>query len=367
MILLIVMICLAVVTLAAVIGIGVWRIRNEEGTARFFFLTPLCLAWFIGLLFGCFANVGANEVGIIYDDRYGVIDRTLGEGFHMKSFFEHVTTISTVNRDKLIETNAQTDDAQYASFQVSVTYAIEKENAHIFYKAVGGSEMIDDQLYALVEKNLQSNTINYNIFDLLSEQLETCRVSFESALRDDLFNEYGITLRYATFKDVDAGENVEAILQEKAEAEQRIEIARMEQERAAIENETAEQKAESEAKIAETLADAEAHAISVKGLAEGEAASAYVKAVVNMVDTLYVELNRCGNVVYETDAEGNPTEYIASYDAPATEVMTYSECSDIILSIVFYDSWNGELPETLTSDSLSALIGALIAGQSGGE
>ena len=45
--------------------------------------------------------------------------------------------------------------------------------------------------------------------------------------------------------------------------------------------------------------------------------------------------------------------------------MTYSECSNLVLSIIFYNTWNGELPTTLTSDSLSALIGSLLNNGSG--
>ncbi|MBO5712381.1 MAG: hypothetical protein J6R47_06020 [Acholeplasmatales bacterium] len=42
--------------------------------------------------------------------------------------------------------------------------------------------------------------------------------------------------------------------------------------------------------------------------------------------------------------------------------MSYDECADLVLSIIFYDTWNGELPEVLTSDSLSSMIGGMING-----
>ena len=35
----------------------------------------------------------------------------------------------------------------------------------------------------------------------------------------------------------------------------------------------------------------------------------------------------------------------------------------MVLSIVFYDSWDGKLPEVLTSDSLSSMIGSLITNE----
>lgn len=38
--------------------------------------------------------------------------------------------------------------------------------------------------------------------------------------------------------------------------------------------------------------------------------------------------------------------------------MTYAEVTDIVMGVIFYDVWNGELPQVLTSDSLSALIGS---------
>jgi hypothetical protein len=40
--------------------------------------------------------------------------------------------------------------------------------------------------------------------------------------------------------------------------------------------------------------------------------------------------------------------------------MSYEECADLVLSIIFYDTWDGELPEVLTSDSLSSMIGGMI-------
>ena len=43
--------------------------------------------------------------------------------------------------------------------------------------------------------------------------------------------------------------------------------------------------------------------------------------------------------------------------------LTYEQCSEMVLSIVFYNSWDGKLPEVLTSDSLSSMIGSLITNE----
>jgi hypothetical protein len=46
--------------------------------------------------------------------------------------------------------------------------------------------------------------------------------------------------------------------------------------------------------------------------------------------------------------------------------MSYEKCSTLILNIIFYNTWDGKLPEVLTNDSLSALIGKLITNSSSG-
>ena len=66
-------------------------------------------------------------VGIIYDELHGgVQEDTYNEGFHTKSIFEHITTISTANRSALVNTTGQTNDGQYATFELSIIYKIKQ-------------------------------------------------------------------------------------------------------------------------------------------------------------------------------------------------------------------------------------------------
>ena len=54
------------------------------------------LVWLSIILFGCFSNVGANKVGVLYNPlKGGIQDEILGEGFRMKSPLEKVYKIST--------------------------------------------------------------------------------------------------------------------------------------------------------------------------------------------------------------------------------------------------------------------------------
>ena len=284
------------------------------------------------LLFGCFVKVGANEVGIIYDDRKGVLEETIGEGFRTKSVFWHVTNISTANRTAIITTTGQTNDGQYATFQLSIIYKIEAKNAGLFFKQTNDIVLNNNQLENLVKQSLQSSTIKYDIFELLSEGLEVARLDFEDRLSKNLLEKYYVTLVSTSFDEVDAGDNIELILQQKAEADQRIEIAQKQAQADLITAENEVLLAEQEAKVQKTLADALAYAIEKEGEANAEAATQYVTKINAMIE----------NIKENTG-------------------LSYEESTEIVLSIIFYDTWNGELPEVLTNDSLSSMIGGLLA------
>lgn len=314
----------AIILIAGVIA-GIVIACDGEGGKGFLITLATPLAAVL-LLFGCFRSVGANQVGIIYDDRYGVVERTYGEGFGTKSIFEHITTISTTNRTAEVTTTGQTNDGQYATFDLSLIYKVEKENAGKFYKITGSTDIKSDDLNSLVKKCLQSSTINFNIFELLSEGLETARVDFYEDLKSTLSDQYCITLVSTSFDDVDAGPEIEAILQAKAEADQKIEIARKNAEADKI-------TAENQAEIEKLLADAEAYATRVRGEANGEAESSYIEKIMKMIDNLYDEMGG---------------------------TLTYTECASIVLNIIFYNTWDGKLPEVMTGDALEGLIGGLI-------
>lgn len=341
---LIISIILFVILAGGLFGLGLWlnKVKTEEDRyngkrkfKRYLFLTCFAPLSFLILLFGTFCKVGANEVGIIYDDRYGVLENTIGEGFKTKSIFEHVTTISTSNRNASVETTGQTNDGQYATFMLSIIYKVDSENAGKFFKQTNSTELGVEQLNSLVKKSLQSSTIKFDIFELLSEGLETARIDFETDLKNQLMNNYYVTLVSVSFDDVDAGENIETILQSKAEAEQKIEIAKKQAEADLVTAQNEVEIAKQNAIVKQTLADAEAYAIKTQGEANAETATAYVDEINAMI----------------TNIQSNTG-------------LTYEESADLVLSIVFYDTWDGKLPEVLTSDSLSSMIGGLISDNS---
>ena len=328
-------IALFVISAVTILGVSIYYDKvgmNVKGrityTKKGYKYIGLSVLSFLILIPSLFTSIPANSVGIIYNDvKGGVQEETYGEGFHAKSVFEHITTISTANRSAVISTTGQTNDGQYAIFELSVIYKINKEDAGKFYKVTNSEDINEMALNTIIKSTLQSSTIEYNIFELLSTELENARIAFKNSLEKSIYEKYYITLVDVAFDEIDGGEEVEAILQASAKAEQEIEIAKLTAEANLITS-------NNEAEIQKILAEAAAYAIEVEGTAKGEASAAYVKSIKAMIDVLYEN---------------------------SQNTLTYEQCSELVLSIVFYDSWDGKLPEVLTNDNLSAMIGGLIA------
>lgn len=327
-------IILFVVFLAGAIGI-IANYKHKYGSKVYFSILAAPLAFLI-LLFGSFTTVGANEVGIIFDElNGGVLEETYGQGLHAKSPFRHVTTISTTNRTSYIEVYSQTEDSIFAKFEITVIYNIETNNAGLFYRTTGSVDISSQQLNSIVKKNLQSITTQHNIFDIMGVSLEEVRAAFRDVLSNDLMNIYHITLVSVSIDDVDAGTEIEQIIQDKAKAIQQIEIAQQEKARQDVINETNRIKAEIDAEIALIKAQSD-FAVAEK---QAEAQAVLNAAAVNAIQTMY-------DLQFETPAEK------LEFETNGTGgYLTIQEVSTIVIKQLYYDVWDGKLPTVITDGS----------------
>ena len=133
---------------------------------------------------------------------------------------------------------------------------------------------------------------------------------------------------------IDAGANIEAVVENEATAAKEKEIAIKEQEAALIREETQRLVAEIQAErlIIEATASAEAEAL--------------LKAVtVNAI-----------NVMYEGQFE-NETEREAFESTGSGGFLTIQEVAQIVIEQMYYDTWDGVLPEVITgADGISIIL-----------
>ena len=206
------------IALMIVIAIAVTAfLKQGKINKKGYLFVPLGLLGMLLLLSGSFVKINANEVGIIYDDFQGVKENTYGEGFQTKSIFEHITTISTANKTAQLSTAAQTEDSSYATFQITIIYKIESQNAGKFYKSTSSKDISEAQLSSIVKEALQSSTIQFDIYSILGEKLEEVREVFTSNLSKLMMDRYSITVVSASFDDIDAGERIEEIIKKNDE------------------------------------------------------------------------------------------------------------------------------------------------------
>lgn len=280
-------------------------------------------------LLGFVTKIDANMVGIVYDPfQGGVQDTTLSEGYHIINPFQQITKITTKNRMRVVETYGQTEDAIYATFQLTIIYKVESLNAGMFYRVTSDADIADQQFSSLVKEALQRNAVMFDIYEILGSDLDVLRTSTETDLKEIFFDRYSITVVSLSIDDVDAGPQIEEIIQNKAQAIQEIEIAQKELERAQIDADTRVVAAQAEADA--LVVEKEAQAAGILLVAEAEAAAIQLK-----LEQVILSLGLDPNVPL-TDVQ---LKVVAEY-------MAYLE---------YLTKWDGQLP-TFVSDGSASFI-----------
>ena len=327
-----------------------------------------------------FAQLNGNEVGIVYDPLNGGIqDDSFGEGLHFKAPWVKVKRISTKLRESSFEVYAQTgiiktiDDfgneqetggGQWATYQVTIQYRVEVSNAHTFYRQFGGDTIPQATIEARIREALQSNSVEFDIFSILKGGLNDVKQATEDDLKISLL-ELGISTQAFIIKDVDAGEEIEQVVREEATAAKQKEIAQKDLEAQLIKNQMNLEIAKNNAAV--EVAEAE-------GTAE---AMALLKSVtVNAINVMYEgQFGSAETVIVEDDpSTSNIDEYTiskAAYDAEMALIdairldfelngtggfLTVTEVTNIVVTQLYYDRWDGMLPEVVAGDGISLIL-----------
>jgi regulator of protease activity HflC (stomatin/prohibitin superfamily) len=287
-------------------------------------LKPLFgLLWLLIIVFGMFTTISKNSVGIVYDELHnGIQDGTLGEGLHIKSPFQKIYTVETTNKIQSITVAGQTSDSIYADFMITIVYRIEKDNAGKFFRKTNAGDIDAGHLNSIARETLQAVSTQYDIYSILGKDLDKVRQEFTEKLTEKMLDRYYITIISTSFDDVDAGERIEETIRTKGEAQQQIEIEKLNQE-----------KAETQAEILRIEAQAKADAVRIAAQAEADKIEFEKQAIANMI-----------------------TEYIQAFPT-----LTEKEVATIILQTIFYETWDGKLPDVVTGDALEALLGSLVS------
>lgn len=273
--LIIISIILAVIT---VIGLG-FDFTEEEYKVRPRML--LGLLWLVIILFGCFANIGANTVGIVYDPfNGGIQSKTLKEGYKAKSPLTKIYKISTKVVEMNFENlNVQSQDSQWLNTQLQVQARIDKAKAYDYFKKYGDKSLKDIStiISNTIKKDLESVTIRYNITDILGSKRdeivnETLKLVQEELIKD------GILVERIVLIDTDAGESIETAIANEAVAKKEVDTAEYKKQKAELEG---------EAKVIEAQKEKEANELINKTLTNEILMEQYIEKWDGKLPTTY--------------------------------------------------------------------------------
>lgn len=251
-----------ILTIISVITLSLNFEDYEFKGFKFKLKSLLGLIWLLLILFGCYVNIGANNVGIVYNPfKGGIQDYTLGQGYKVKSPLTKIYKINTEVQELTFENiSVQTNDSQYVNAKIKVQVKIDNNKAFEYFSRYKDKSLIDisSLLSSTIQKEMETITTQYNIMDVLgSKRDEIVNKSLELIKKE--LSKDGITVLRVTLVDTDAGEKIETAIANEAVAKKEAETAEYKKQKAQLEG---------EAKVIEAQKEKEANELISKTLTE---------------------------------------------------------------------------------------------------
>lgn len=226
--------------------------------------TAVIIALVVIVLFVCTVRIPAGYVGVVYNMNGGISDKTLTQGFHVISPTQNVTTYSIGIEQSYLTASKDGDSNDDESFEVpsndgkgltvdmTFTYRYDADRvADTFtrFKGQSGKDVKNSFIKPNIMSWTKEVTAKYSVIDLLGDK----RATLNSELTDYLkqkFEPYGIVIESVSLINIDPDEETRSAVQKKVNAQQDLELAKIEQQ-------TANVNAEKEKEVAITKANQE--------------------------------------------------------------------------------------------------------------
>lgn len=248
-------IILSIITVVGVCLTILWYNSEENRNVKKRW-SLLGLLWLILIIFGCFINIGANTVGIIYNPfKGGVQNEVLGQGIRLKSPLEKVYKISTeVKEFTFKDISVQTNDSQYVNTELQVQLRLDSTKTFEYFKKYGGKDLDDIKsiISNTTQQKLEEITTQYNIMEVLGEKRSEIINKTLGLIKEELIKD-GILVERIILIDTDAGQAIEKAIADEAVAKKNAEAAEYNKQKAQLEGEAKVIQAQKEKEANELL------------------------------------------------------------------------------------------------------------------
>lgn len=285
--------------------------------------TAVIIALVVIVLFVCTVRIPAGYVGVVYNMNGGISDRTITQGFHVISPTQNVTTYSIGIEQSYLTASKDGDSSDDESFEVpsndgkgltvdmTFTYRYDADRvADTFtrFKGQSGKDVKNSFIKPNIMSWTKEVTAKYSVIDLLGDK----RATLNSELTDYLkqkFEPYGIVIESVSLINIDPDEETRSAVQKKVNAQQDLELAKIEQQ-------TANVNAEKEKEVAITKANQEKE-------------TAQINAEAKLIE--------------------------AQAQADANRLISQSLTPELIRQQM-YDKWDGKLPTVQAGNDSSVIV-----------
>lgn len=285
--------------------------------------TAVIIALVVIVLFVCTVRIPAGYVGVVYNMNGGISNKTLTQGFHIISPTQNVTTYSIGIEQSYLTASKDGDSSGDESFEVpsndgkgltvdmTFTYRYDADRvADTFtrFKGQSGKDVKDSFIKPNIMSWTKEVTAKYSVIDLLGDK----RATLNSELTDYLkqkFEPYGIVIESVSLINIDPDEETRSAVQKKVNAQQDLELAKIEQQ-------TANVNAEKEKEVAITKANQEKE-------------TAQINAEAKLIE--------------------------AQAQADANRLISQSLTPELIRQQM-YDKWDGKLPTVQAGNDSSVIV-----------
>lgn len=287
--------------------------------------TAVIIALVVIVLFVCTVRIPAGYVGVVYNMNGGISDKTLTQGFHVISPTQNVTTYSIGIEQSYLTASKDGDSDNDESFEVpsndgkgltvdmTFTYRYDVDRvADTFtrFKGQSGKDVKNSFIKPNIMSWTKEVTAKYSVIDLLGDK----RATLNSELTDYLkqkFEPYGIVIESVSLINIDPDEETRSAVQKKVNAQQDLELAKIEQQ-------TANVNAEKEKEVAITKANQEKETAQIEAEAK----------------------------LIEAQAQADANRMIAESLTPE------------LIQQQMYEKWNGQLPTVQAGSDSSIIVDA---------
>jgi regulator of protease activity HflC (stomatin/prohibitin superfamily) len=296
---------LAIILLLVGIGVTIYQaVENSAGAATASAIITLIIC---GILFGLsfMSVVPTGHTGVL--TTFGKVeDRTLEAGMNFKAPWQNIVCMDNRVQKQTTDLVCFSSDIQEVSMRYTINYQISSANAMTIYKTIG-KDYYANVVIPNITEAVKMQVAKYNAEALVSD-----RGQLSTQIQEDLtarLEEYNIIVVSASIEDMDFTDAFTNAVEAKQVAEQNKLKAQTEAEQQIIEAQAAAEikkvNTEAEAEAKKIAADAAAYEIQVKADAEAEA-------------------NR----------------------------KLSQSLTDDLIEYKYYESWNGELPDTVGADTI---------------